>query len=271
MARHALLLGSLLCTAWLPVASPLRICSHGRILRAGGLARRAPRRAETHPQLTMTDPGLGRRAALLRSLATVAVLPSSALAASAKRKASCGDIETCRELGDRAIEKDMAENPTIKLADGVRFKKIRPGVGSETVGESSTVDINYSISMASGAYMYSLGFGYEKDAEGRRDLGTESYRVRLGSKDVPLGIENAMLGMKRGERRRVELPPAVGFETSDWNPAPQTRRGKATVVGYRQILTGNGSTQPPFPAETIWDIEVVRIRSPTSALPPPGS
>ena len=107
--------------------------------------------------------------------------------------------------------------------------------------------------------------------EGRRDLGTESYRVRLGSKDVPLGIENAMLGMKRGERRSVELPPAVGFETSDWNPAPQTRRGKATVVGYRQILTGNGSTQPPFPAETIWDIEVVRIRSPTSALPPPGS
>ena len=59
----------------------------------------------------------------------------------------------------------------------------------------------------------------------------------------------------------VELPPAVGFATSDWRPEPTTRRGRASIVGYRQLLEGNGSSQPPFPAETIWDVEVVRLVS----------
>ena len=89
-------------------------------------------------------------------------------------------------------------------------------------------------------------------------------RVTLGKerRDVPAGIELALLGMQRGEKRRVELPPgdAVGFESSDWRPEPTSRRGKATIVGYKQILRGNGSSQPPFPALTVWDLELRRIR-----------
>ena len=59
-----------------------------------------------------------------------------------------------------------------------------------------------------------------------------AFRVKIGSKrrDVPLGIEQALVGMKRGERRRIELPPNVGFETSEWRPEPVTRRGKASIA-----------------------------------------
>ena len=69
--------------------------------------------------------------------------------------------------------------------------------------------------------MYSKGMGYEPSEEGlgRKDTG-ETYRVRMGSKDIPAGIQTAMIGMKKGEKRRVELPSSVGFETSDWAPAP---------------------------------------------------
>ena len=67
--------------------------------------------------------------------------------------------------------------------------------------------------------------------------------------------------MAKGEQRRVELPSgAVGFESSNWQPAPASRRGKATIVAYRRILEGNGSSQPPFPAVTVWEIECRRIR-----------
>ena len=56
-----------------------------------------------------------------------------------------------------------------------------------------------------GAYMYSKGMGYEPSEEGlgRKDTG-ETYRVRMGSKDIPAGIQTAMIGMKKGEKRREE-------------------------------------------------------------------
>ena len=38
------------------------------------------------------------------------------------------------------------------------------------------------------------------------------------------------------------------------------RRGRATIESYRRVLDGNGAAQPPFPAETVWDVEVRRIR-----------
>ena len=112
--------------------------------------------------------------------------------------------------------------------------------------------------------MYSRGFGFEKiDVDGKKqsDLGLDSLRVKIGSerRDVPLGIEQAIAGMKRGERRRIELPPNVGFETSEWRPEPVTRRGKASIASYKRILEG-GPNQPAFPAVTYWDVEVLRIK-----------
>ena len=72
-------------------------------------------------------------------------------------------------------------------------------------------------------------------------------RVVVGKQNVPLGIELAiaLIGMGRGERRRVELPPGV-IDCTDEQ--------------YKRKLVGFGS-QPPFPAETVWDIEVLGIRN----------
>ena len=69
-----------------------------------------------------------------------------------------------------------------------------------------------------------------------------------------------MMRMKKGERRRVEISPAAGFATSNWEPAPKLRAGKQSIVAYQQVLNGFGSQQPPLPAPFIWDIEVTRIR-----------
>eukprot|EP00591_Stephanopyxis_turris_P006183 CAMPEP_0195523828 /NCGR_PEP_ID=MMETSP0794_2-20130614/23283_1 /TAXON_ID=515487 /ORGANISM="Stephanopyxis turris, Strain CCMP 815" /LENGTH=197 /DNA_ID=CAMNT_0040653909 /DNA_START=407 /DNA_END=1000 /DNA_ORIENTATION=+ len=176
--------------------------------------------------------------------------------------AKCTDIESCREIGEKKVEKDMKENPVTILDGGVRYKVLQRGIGDAIVGDGSSIDMIYSISEGGGAYMYSQGFGYEKiDVGGKlqSDLGIDSLRVKMGQKDVPVGVEQALIGMRKGERRRLELPPNVGFDTSNWKPEPTTRRGKASITGYKRILEGFGS-QPPFPSMTIWDIEVLSIK-----------
>ena len=196
---------------------------------------------------------VGRRAAVSAATGAAVTLPTQVLA-------KCADIESCREVGEAKVAADMAANPIIKLSDGVRYKRVKEGAGA-TVSGSDVVDVAYSISTAGGSYMYSRGFGFEKDSDGNNDAG-DFLRVRLGNGDVPKGIEIALRGMKEGEKRRVELPPGpvTGFETSEWKPAPTTRRGKAQIVAYKNLINGNGSSQPPFPAVTVWDIECRRVR-----------
>ena len=196
---------------------------------------------------------VGRRAAVGAATGAAITLPTQVLA-------KCADIESCREVGEAKVAADMAANPIIKLSDGVRYKRVKEGAGA-TVSGNDVVDVAYSISTAGGSYMYSRGFGFEKDSDGVVDAG-DFLRVKLGNQDVPKGIELALRGMKEGEKRRVELPPGpiTGFETSEWKPAPTTRRGKAQIVAYKNLINGNGSSQPPFPAVTVWDIECRRVR-----------
>ena len=44
----------------------------------------------------------------------------------------------------------------------------------------------------------------------------DSYRMVLGELDVPRGVELALEGAHRGDVRRIELPPDLGFATSEW-------------------------------------------------------
>jgi len=177
--------------------------------------------------------------------------------------AKCTDIESCREIGERKIEKDRIENPITKLTNGVQYKILQTGLGESIVSESSSVELIFSVSTLSGGYMYSRGFGFEKIDIGNgklvKDSGLDSIVIKMGQQNVPIGIEKTLVGMKKGERRRVELPPNQGLITSNWQPEPTTRRGKAGLEGYKRMVEGTAGT-PAFPAATIWDIEVLRIK-----------
>ena len=210
----------------------------------------------THETQSITREHLIKTSCNFLTAFIVTSLPNVALA-------KCTDIESCREEGERKIEADLKNNPITKLSNGVRYRVLQSSTSQAKVEGTSSLDLIYSISTASGQYMYSKGFGYEKVEFGGKlqsDLGLDSMRITLGKHQVPVGIEMALLGMGKGERRRVELPPGVGFETSKWSPEPTTRRGKTQIEQYKRKLSGFGS-QPPFPAETVWDIEVLSIRN----------
>ena len=60
--------------------------------------------------------------------------------------------------------------------------------------------------------MYSEGFVVKKVEFGGRqesDLGLDSIHTLIGRHNVSVGIEYALAGTGRGERRCVELPPDV--------------------------------------------------------------
>ena len=181
----------------------------------------------------------------------------------------CTDIDSCRELGEKKDQADLRANPVTRLPSGVRYKVLnqgRMGSTAAAVHDGSSIDLIYSVSRAGGQYLYSRGFGFETiDAVGNGQLtrdanGLDSLRIVVGQHQVPVGIEQVLVGMKQGERRRVELPPSVGLETSHWEPAPVTTEGQLGMRAYRRILEGFGS-QPAFPALLVWDIEVTKIRN----------
>ena len=216
-------------------------------------------------QFTSTnDPSLSRRDFQASFLAGSLALP---LLTAGTAEAKCTDIESCREIGEKRDQELQKANPIVRLGGGLQYKVLNPGVGSEAVPEVATgakVSIAYTISQANGSYMYSRGFGYNKIDIGNgqmvQDIGSiDSLLVTLGTSDIPVGIQRALVGMRRGEKRRIECPPSVGFETSDWNPRPTSFRGKQQIKDYQSKLFGRGDTQPAFPAPTIWDVEVLKI------------
>jgi len=144
--------------------------------------------------------GLSRKSAIEKTTAALSgVFLASLFSTAQPAWAKCTDIESCREEGERRVEADLKRNPIVKLSDGVRYRVLSSPASpnTEKVKDGSNIDLAYSISTASGQYMYSKGFGFEKvDFGGRMesDLGLDSMRLVIGQHNVPVGIEYALIG-----------------------------------------------------------------------------
>lgn len=172
------------------------------------------------------------------------------------KKAGCQSLDECRDRGDEVFEaSEKAKGPIVRMSSGVRYRESRVGIGP-AAAPGDTVDISYEVRKTNGDYIFSFGRGRPDAA--KDDFG-ESYRVRLGSLDAPLAVEMAMVGMRPGGVRVVEVPPQLGFETSGWKPEPSNFSGKQRMLRYRQLLTGNG-LQPGYNAALQFEVEVMRLR-----------
>ena len=204
--------------------------------------------------LGYSAPGCGRRAWLGTGTGFVV------LGGPKNAWSKCKDIESCREEGERRsdeIEKEKGE--IVNIGQGVRYRESRRGSGPK-LQPGDTAEIMYEVTTSSGNYMWSKGRAKEP---GQRDLG-ETYRVVIGQHDVPIAVERAMLdagGMQKGSIRRVEMPPALGFETSGWRPGPENFSGRKKQERYQALLTGNG-LQPGYNASLLFEVELSKIRQP---------
>ena len=196
-----------------------------------------------------------RRGALARSGAAIATLALRAPPALPR----CADIESCREEGERReAAKEAALPPVVTLDQGVRYREMTRGDsagGGAGLAPGDGADIAFAVFTTNGDYIYSLGRGIEPT---NNDRG-EALRITLGKHDVPVAIEMAMAGMQRGAVRRVEMPSQLGFDTSEWQPAPSSFSGRQRIERYRTVLRGNG-LQPGYPAGLLFEVELLKAR-----------
>lgn len=71
-----------------------------------------------------------------------------------------------------------------------------------------------------------------------------------GADTIPKGAEAGMEGMKVGGKRKILVPPSLGWSTSGGMPAPETFSGKRKLLNHQN-------------ENLIFEVEVIRVRKKT--------
>lgn len=91
-----------------------------------------------------------------------------------------------------------SEPASVELASGVSYVDLERGEGA-AVGRGARVTLHYRLSLAEGSLI----------ADTRRDR--RPLVLRLGAGQAVRGLEEGLLGMRVGGRRRIEVPAAHGY------------------------------------------------------------
>ena len=248
----------------LPVADPmatLRLVATARPRCASRSIRCSAKGGSNDAQKMPTPP----RRALLGGAASSAILASIASAdpASAyglnnappppsgglfgrKQPRSEAEIRAIREEAQRRREeREAEENPgeLVTLPSGIQYRELDEGrVDGKVAAKGDTLYILYTVyRLAPGAYfkyssggtpifLWSRGYGNE----GQDDVG-DPYRFVLGESDsVPRAVAPALVGMREGGRRRVLVPPQLGWTSDTVLPKPGTFGAGRRLENHRQ-------------------------------------
>ncbi len=112
----------------------------------------------------------------------------------------------------------------VVLPSGVRYVDLKPGTGEEA-REGKILEVQYTGWLADGG----TRFDSTRDAE-------QPLTLRLGAGDVIKGLDQGLAGMRAGGKRRLIIPPELGF-------------GKE----------GAGESIPPN-AILIYEVELIAVR-----------
>jgi len=97
-----------------------------------------------------------------------------------------------------ARQADPARPQEVVLPSGVRYVDLKPGTGEEA-REGKILEVHYIGTLADGTKFDST-----------RDCG-KPLTLRLGAGDVIKGLDEGLVGMKVGGKRRLTVPPELGF------------------------------------------------------------
>ncbi|GAQ82985.1 FKBP-type peptidyl-prolyl cis-trans isomerase family protein [Klebsormidium nitens] len=152
------------------------------------------------------------------------------------------NIDDAREEGERRREeKERAEGPIVKLPSGVKYRELAVGTG-EALRPGDLVSVYYTIYRLSGLYIDSVGYG----KEGKDDVG-DAFTFELGAGQVPQGVEQGVLGMCIGGRRRILVPPKLGWINDGVLPRPTSGAAERRLLRH---------TNEPL----LFEIEIVKTK-----------
>lgn len=114
--------------------------------------------------------------------------------------------------------------PTLDTTDAFEIKVLTEGSGEGAkVGQKVTVHYTGTFKTT----------GEKFDSS--KDAGREPFSFTLGENSVIQGWEQGVLGMKVGEKRKLQVPPAMGYGASDYMSIP----GNSTLIFEVELLSIN--------------------------------
>jgi len=112
-----------------------------------------------------------------------------------------------------------ATGPLQDAGNGLKYADLAPGDGAEAQS-GQTVSVHYTGWLTDG-----------KKFDSSRDRGG-AFSFRLGAGQVIRGWDQGVAGMKVGGRRRLEIPPELGYGDRGVGPIP----GGATLIFAVELL-----------------------------------
>ena len=138
-----------------------------------------------------------------------------------------GQAQRLRQLeAIKNPETDLVDVPFEELPDGVSYREYRRGKGEATVKEGSKVAVEMTIRCKSFATANEPGglkyFSTKEDTE------FNEVAFTVGSGEILPGLEEGMMGMRKGALRRIEVPTTMVYaaKRAGQLPLPTTKDGK---------------------------------------------
>ena len=134
----------------------------------------------------------------------------------APKERKCKSIDECEALGEkeRLAAEANVRTDFERTSGGDRYRDINVGSG-KAVAQGDAVEIRYRVMRlgtkardglsGEGQTIFSLGFGEDDDQEG------SVLPVQLRGSNLVAGVNDALVGMKPGGRRRVLVRPERGW------------------------------------------------------------
>ncbi|KAF8064588.1 POLR3F [Scenedesmus sp. PABB004] len=181
---------------------------------------------------------LDRRALLLAGGAALAATGRAAAAASAPPAATWDGWSS----PGLAAPDDPDLPKFFRTPSGVKVQELTPGSGP-AAAPGDAVLVDYVLRRINGYFIYSTVEGVSFQP---RDVPTGPVRLRLGGGEVVAGLEEALVGLRPGGKRRVLVPAELGYVSNVLQPAMPTFATK------RQLA--NHASEP-----LIFEVELLRV------------
>ena len=98
-----------------------------------------------------------------------------------------------------AVDPEPAPPVQVVLPSGVRYVDLKPGTGEEA-REGKILEVHYT------GWLKAGGAKFDSTHDS-----TEPLTLRLGAGDVIKGLDEGLVGMRVGGKRRLIIPPELGF------------------------------------------------------------
>ena len=135
---------------------------------------------------------------------------------SGPKERECKSIDECEALGEkeRAAQEAGLDTTILRTKGGDRYRDLTVGDGKE-VANGDAVEIRYRVMRlgtkardgltGEGQTIFSFGYGEDDDKEG------DKLPVQLSGRNLVAGVNDALVGMQPGGKRRVLVRPERGW------------------------------------------------------------